>query len=91
MWAKYTAGSPPATGVTIEHGLSNTTYFEAEVKRVVTANCQRIVLMADHTKFGRDALISYCPLERVNTVVTDRPLPPQYMDFCQDHHIQVLC
>lgn len=80
-----------ATGVTIEHGLSNTTYFEAEVKRVVAANCQRIVLMADHTKFGRDALISYCPLERVNTVVTDRPLAPQYMDFCQDHHIQVLC
>ena len=83
--------SDGATGVTIEHGLSNTTYFEAEVRRVVAANCQRIVLMADHTKFGRDALISYCPLERVNTVVTDRPLAPQYMDFCQDHHIQVLC
>lgn len=50
-----------ATGVTIEHGLSNTTYFEAEVKRVVAANCQRIVLMADHTKFGRDASSATAP------------------------------
>ena len=79
-----------ATGVSIARGLSNTTYFEAEVKRAVTANCERIVLLADHTKFGHDALISYCPLEKVSTVVTDQAPSPKYMEFFREMGIQVL-
>ncbi|MEG2135657.1 MAG: DeoR/GlpR family DNA-binding transcription regulator [Clostridia bacterium] len=79
-----------ATGVSIKHGLSNTTYFEAELKRVLTANCEKIVLLADHSKFDRDALISYCPLERVSTIVTDCAPPAKYIDFCQAHHIALL-
>lgn len=79
-----------ATGVSIKHGLSNTTYFEAEIKRAVTSQCDKIVLMADHTKFGKDALITYCPLERVSTVVTDVEPSQEYKAFFQKHHIQLL-
>lgn len=80
-----------ATGVSIRRGLSNTTYFEAEVKRVVTSNCEKIVLMADCTKFDKEALITYCPLERVSVVVTDRMPPPKYMEFFRSKGIDVLC
>lgn len=79
-----------ATGVSIARGLTNNTYFEAEIKRVITANCGQIVLMADRTKFGSDAMISYCPLEKVSTVVTDREPPPNYMEFFEKHGIPVL-
>lgn len=79
-----------ATGVSVDHGLTNTTYFEAEIKRAVTSNCECIVLLADHTKFNHNALISYCPLEKVSTVVTDVKPPPQYMNFFRKHDIQVL-
>lgn len=79
-----------ATGVSIKRGLTNTTFFEAEIKRVITSNCEKIVLMADHTKFDRDAMISYCPLERVATVVTDREPAPKYMEFFKKHGIGVL-
>ena len=67
-----------ATGVSVDHGLTNTTYFEC------------IVLLADHTKFNHNALISYCPLEKVSTVVTDVKPPSQYMNFFRKHDIQVL-
>ncbi|MEA5013221.1 MAG: DeoR/GlpR family DNA-binding transcription regulator [Candidatus Limiplasma sp.] len=79
-----------ATGVSIKHGLSNTTYFEAEVKRTVVSSAEKIILMADHTKFDRDALITYCPLERVSTVVTDREPPKEYRDFFEKYGIQAL-
>lgn len=79
-----------ATGVSIKRGLTNTTYFEAEIKRVITSNCEKIVLLADHKKFDRDAMISYCPLERVSTVVTDEPPSPKYMEFFKKHGINVL-
>ncbi len=79
-----------ATGVSIKHGLSNTTYFEAEIKRAVAAQCEKIVLMADHTKFGKDALIAYCPLERVSIVVTDVEPTNEYKAFFKRHGIQLL-
>lgn len=79
-----------ATGVSIRRGLTNTTYFEAEVKRVVTSNCEKILLLADHTKFDHDAMLTYCPLERVSTVVTDYPPPPKYMEFFEKHSISIL-
>ena len=80
-----------ATGISIDRGLTNNTYFEAEIKRAVTANCERIVLLADHTKFNHNALITYCPLEKVSTVVTDVTPSPRYMRFFQQHNIEVLC
>lgn len=80
-----------ATGISIDRGLTNNTYFEAEIKRAVTANCERIVLLADHTKFNHNALITYCPLEKVSTVVTDVTPSPRYMRFFQQHSIEVLC
>ena len=79
-----------ATGVSIKRGLTNTTYFEAEIKRVITSNCEKIILMADHTKFDHDAMITYCPLERVNTVVTDEQPPAKYMEFFKKNGVGVL-
>jgi DeoR family myo-inositol catabolism operon transcriptional repressor len=79
-----------ATGVSIKRGLTNTTYFEAEIKRVIASNSERLILMADHTKFDHDAMISYCPLERVQTVVTDLPPSPKYMEFFAKHGIGVV-
>lgn len=80
-----------ATGVSIRHGLSNTTYFEAEIKRAVTARAEKIVLLADRTKFGKEALITYCPLERVSAVVTDVPPPAEYAQFFREKGIALLC
>lgn len=79
-----------ATGVSVKNGLSNTTYFEAEIKRLVTMNCQKIVLMADHTKFGHDAMISYCPLSKVSTVVTDTAPSAEFLDFFESSGIRII-
>lgn len=79
-----------ATGVSLRHGLSNTTYFEADIKRIVTSNCEKIVLLADHTKFDVEALLTYCPLEHVNAVVTDLRPSSEYVDFFADHGIRLL-
>lgn len=79
-----------ATGVSLEHGLSNTTYFEVEIKRCVAMQNDHIVLMADHTKFGHDALLTYCRFEDLSAVVTDRPLPEEYMEVIRQHEILLL-
>ena len=79
-----------ATGVSLEHGLSNTTYFEVDIKRTVAMQNDNIVLMADHSKFGRDALLTYCKFEDLSAVVTDQPLPEAYMEVIRQNGIRLL-
>lgn len=80
-----------ATGVSLEHGLTNTTYFEAEIKRCVTKCGKNLVLMADHSKFNHSALFSFCPFESLSAVVTDCPPPEPYLEFIEQKGIQLLC
>lgn len=79
-----------ATGVSLERGLTNTTYFEYEMKKIVTQQNSDIVLMADRTKFGNIALLPFCGMDRLSTVVTDGPLPQEYEAYFLERGIKLL-
>lgn len=79
-----------ATGVTLERGLTNTTYFEVEVKQTVARQNKNLVLMADHSKFGHNALLTFCNFEDLTAVVTDQPLPEIYNSVVSRCGIRVL-
>ncbi|NCB30832.1 MAG: DeoR/GlpR transcriptional regulator [Clostridia bacterium] len=80
-----------ATGVSLERGLTNTTYLEAEIKRCITSREQCVVLMADHTKFGYSSMITFCDFEKLFAVVTDRLPPPPFLEVIQRKGIKLLC
>ena len=80
-----------ATGVSLEQGLTNTTYMEAEIKRCITSGASNIILMADHTKFDRVAALSFCPLSKLSAIVTDQRPAKKYLDFMEKHNIRLLC
>ena len=80
-----------ATGVTIENGLSNSTYLEAEIKRNVVQRGNRVVLMADQSKFGHSAVISFCSFEQLYAVVTDRMPPAPYLAVMERYGIRLIC
>ena len=79
-----------ATGVTLERGLTNTTYFEVEIKQSVARQNKALVLMADHSKFGHNALLTFCNFEDLTAVVTDQPLPEAYDSVVSRCGIRVL-
>lgn len=80
-----------ATGVTIENGLTNSTYLEAEIKRNVVQRGNRVVLMADQSKFGHSAVISFCSFEQLYAVVTDRMPPTPYLAVMERYGIRLIC
>lgn len=55
----------------LEHGLSTPDAAEAAVKGAMITSARLTVLLADHTKFGRDAVFKYADLEAVDVLVTD--------------------
>ncbi|MDF3299302.1 DeoR/GlpR family DNA-binding transcription regulator [Streptomyces tropicalis] len=64
-------------GISLEAGLSTPNLAEAETNRRLVQSARRVVVVADHTKWGVVGLSSFAGLEQVDTLVTDAGLPAQ--------------
>ncbi|AXK32028.1 DeoR/GlpR transcriptional regulator [Streptomyces armeniacus] len=58
-------------GISVEAGLSTPNLAEAETNRRFVGAARRVVVVADHTKWGTVGLSSFAALEQVDTLVTD--------------------
>ncbi|WP_406859258.1 DeoR/GlpR family DNA-binding transcription regulator [Streptomyces sp. HUAS MG47] len=59
-------------GISVEAGLSTPNLAEAETNRRLMRSARRVVVVADHTKWGTLGLSSFANLDEVDTLVTDR-------------------
>ncbi|MFB1045157.1 DeoR/GlpR family DNA-binding transcription regulator [Streptomyces chrestomyceticus] len=64
-------------GISVEAGLSTPNLAEAETNRHFVRSARRVVVVADHTKWGTVGLSSFAALEDVDVLVTDRGLSAQ--------------
>ncbi|MFI6345688.1 DeoR/GlpR family DNA-binding transcription regulator [Streptomyces sp. NPDC050560] len=64
-------------GISVEAGLSTPNLAEAETNRRLVESARRVVVVADHTKWGTVGLSSFAALSQVDTLVTDAGLPPE--------------
>ncbi|MFM9371995.1 DeoR/GlpR family DNA-binding transcription regulator [Streptomyces sp. Da 82-17] len=62
-------------GISAEAGLSTPNLAEAETNRNLVQSARRVVVVADHTKWGTVGLSSFATLDQVDTWVTDAGLP----------------
>jgi len=72
-------------GISVEAGLSTPNLAEAETNRRFVASARRVVVVADHTKWGTVGLSSFASLEQVDTLVTDGGLPDGACAEIQEH------
>lgn len=79
-----------ATGVSLERGLTNTTYFEAEIKQRVVRRGSRVVLLADESKFDFISTISFYDFKKLYAVVTNRRPPIGYVEAARVNGIRLL-
>ncbi len=64
-WAFLSVG-----GISHE-GVSNTNEQVTQAERVMIRNADRVVVLADHSKIGKNAMCHVCPLDQVDTLITD--------------------
>ena len=77
------------TGIDAEVGLTTPNLAEAETNRSLIKVARRVVVLADHTKWGVVSLASFATLDEVNVLVTDsccrptrrRSSPPRWARF----------
>ena len=64
------------SGIDLDGTLLDFDYQEVRVAQAIIANSRQVYLCADHTKFGRNALVRLGGLEDVDALFTDTAPPP---------------
>ncbi|MFB7310818.1 DeoR/GlpR family DNA-binding transcription regulator [Streptomyces sp. NPDC056192] len=72
-------------GISVEAGLSTPNLAEAETNRRFVHSARRVVVVADHTKWGTVGLSSFATLEQVDTLVTDSGLSAEAREEIEEH------
>ncbi|MFC5801831.1 DeoR/GlpR family DNA-binding transcription regulator [Streptomyces formicae] len=72
-------------GISVEAGLSTPNLAEAETNRRLVRSARRVVVVADHTKWGTVGLSSFARLDEVDTLVTDAGLSVEAREEIAEH------
>ncbi|MFC3964873.1 DeoR/GlpR family DNA-binding transcription regulator [Nocardia jiangsuensis] len=76
--------------ISVPHGLSTPDPDEAAVKRAMIAAANRIVVVADSRKIGREDFVRFGTVDEVDVLVTDTELAPSVGRELADHGIEVV-
>ncbi|MFC5648253.1 DeoR/GlpR family DNA-binding transcription regulator [Paenibacillus solisilvae] len=68
-----------AEGLSLAEGMTDFSLYEAELKKVMTANARQTIALVDHTKLGRRSIATSVLLEHIHTLVTDAKADPEFL------------
>ncbi len=71
------------------YGLSNDDMAEAQMDRAIMAAAREVTILADHSKFGRVAIVRVAPIKQVHRVVTDAKTPADQLAALREQGILV--
>jgi DeoR family fructose operon transcriptional repressor len=76
-------------GITPE-GFSNTNTLVVGPERKMIEVSRKVIVVADHTKFGRRAVLHLAPLDVADVVVSDTELEQQHRKMLESHNVELL-
>jgi len=79
-----------AGGITEEKGVTIYPYMVSAYYQKIVDMVEQVIIVADHSKFGRNALVQATALENVDTVITDQGVPQKYLELLEKKQIQTV-
>lgn len=76
-------------GVDLEYGLTTTNAMEAHLNRKMIAVSQKIIVLADSTKFGKRGFGKICGLEEIDHIITDKGISEQIVKHLESLGVTV--
>jgi DeoR family fructose operon transcriptional repressor len=56
--------------------------------RAMIKAARKVILVADHSKFGHDAMMHVATLNEIDQIVTDRALEPQFQQMLKENQVE---
>jgi len=79
-----------ADAVDLENGITNSSMFEVYVKRAIIEAGKQVILLADHTKFGKKAFVKVAPLEKIDIIITTKEISKELVGQIMEKGVQVI-
>jgi DeoR/GlpR family transcriptional regulator of sugar metabolism len=58
-------------GIDAHHGATSFDLAEADLARAMASAAKRVFILADHAKIGLTSRVGFCPVGRIDTLITD--------------------
>lgn len=71
-----------STGIELGIGLTDNNEKEAFLRKKIMDQSKKTFLITDHTKFSESAPYIITSLDKVDTIITDRALSQDWIDYC---------
>lgn len=78
-----------ARGFTLEEGLTDVNPDEVALKRAIVAVAKEVIALIDHSKWNQIALASFCAVEQLATIITDKRAPHKMVEQARARGIRV--
>jgi DeoR/GlpR family transcriptional regulator of sugar metabolism len=77
-------------GITIAEGMSNFSLLQSQIKQLMIEIAEEVILLSDHTKFGRVSYFLVAPVNVLDKVVTDSGIRPEDRIALEERGIEVV-
>ena len=77
-------------GITIEQGLMNNSHEANAISSIMLKNSQKRIVLADSSKFGKIGMISLCPLDGIDILITDSGIPEAFVKAFKSAGVQII-
>jgi len=77
------------SGIHSDGSLLDFDYREVRVAQAIIENSHQVLLAADHSKFGRSAMVRLGNINQANHLFTDQAIPLDIQDILETHHVKL--
>jgi len=78
------------SGIDLDGTLLEFDFREVHVARTIIENSRKVFLVADHSKFGRNAMVKLGSIKEIDTLITDKKPPKQLMEIILEYDINLM-
>ena len=78
-----------AAGLTRQRGLTDADIREVQVKKLMIKAVDKVNILLDASKFGKQAFSTFAGVEDVDQVFTDNNVPEEYVELCREFEIKL--
>lgn len=62
-------------GIDFEFGITTSNSMEAQLNKKMMSVAQKVIVLSDHTKFGKRGFSKICSLDEIDEIITDKGIP----------------
>jgi DeoR family fructose operon transcriptional repressor len=77
-------------GITEKSGMTDASFLEVEVKRIMIDNSKKLIVLADHTKFGLVGAINIGSISEIDSIVTDSKVEREKLKMFEGYKTQIV-